>query len=188
MFSLICAWINRWVNNRQAGDLRCHRTHYDVNVMSHWAICRKSFFSHKHSLALGHRLYIYICSLAMASVSDRYQLNITEVRAQNTDYHYNDVIMGTMASQITSLTIVYSTVYSGADQRKHQSSVPLAFVRGIHRCPVNSPHKWPVMWKMFRFDEVIMIQIKLWDVITKPCSNFNMGLAKPGLTWINLDG
>ena len=52
--------------------------------------------------------------------------------------------MGTMASQITSLTIVYSTVYSGADQRKHQSSASLAFVWGIHRGPVNSPHKWPV--------------------------------------------
>ena len=47
--------------------------------------------------------------------------------------HYSDVIMNTMASQITSLTIVYSTVYSGADQRKHQSSASLAFVRGIHR-------------------------------------------------------
>ena len=67
------------------------------------------------------------------------------------------VIMGTMASQITSLTIVYSTVYSGADQRKHQSSAALAFVRGIHRGPVNSPHKWPVTRKMFPFDDVIMI-------------------------------
>ena len=49
--------------------------------------------------------------------------------------HYSDVIMRTMASQITSLTIIYSTVYSGADQRKHQSSASLAFVRGIHRWP-----------------------------------------------------
>ena len=47
--------------------------------------------------------------------------------------HYNDVIMGAMASPITSLTIVYSTVYSGADQRKHQRSSSLALVRGIHR-------------------------------------------------------
>ena len=70
--------------------------------------------------------------------------------------HYNDVIMGTIASQITSLTIVYSTVYSGADQRKHQSSESLAFVRGIHRGPVNSPHKWPVTRKMSPFDDVIM--------------------------------
>ena len=70
--------------------------------------------------------------------------------------HYEDVIMGAMASQITSLTIVYSTVYSGADQRKHQSSASLAFVRGIHRWPVNSPHKWPVTRKMFPFDDVIM--------------------------------
>ena len=55
--------------------------------------------------------------------------------------HNGDVIMGAMASTITSLAIDYSTVYSGADQRKHQSSASLAFVRGIHRSPVNSPHK-----------------------------------------------
>ena len=41
--------------------------------------------------------------------------------------------MGAMASQITSLTIVYSTVYSGADQSKHQSSASLSFVWGIHQ-------------------------------------------------------
>ena len=64
--------------------------------------------------------------------------------------------MSTIASQITSLAIVYSTVYSGADQRRHQSSASLAFVWGIHRGPVNSPHKWPVTRKMFPFDDVIM--------------------------------
>ena len=69
--------------------------------------------------------------------------------------HYNDVIMGAVAYLITSLTIVYSTVYSDADQRKHQSSASLAFVWGIHRGPVNSPHKWPVTRKMFPFDDVI---------------------------------
>ena len=47
--------------------------------------------------------------------------------------HYDDVIMTMMASQITSLTVVYSIVYSDADQRKHQSSASLFFVRGIHR-------------------------------------------------------
>ena len=70
--------------------------------------------------------------------------------------HYNYVIMSTMASQITSLTIVYSTVYSATDQRKHQNSGSLAFVRGIHRWPVNSPHKGPVTRKMFPFDGIIM--------------------------------
>ena len=70
--------------------------------------------------------------------------------------HYNDVIMSAMASQITSLTIVYSTVYTGANQRKHQSSASLAFVRGIHRWPLSYPHKGPVIWKMFPFDDVIM--------------------------------
>ena len=70
--------------------------------------------------------------------------------------HYNDVIMGAIASQITGLTIVYSIVYSDADQRKHQSSASLAFVRGFHRGPVNSPHKWPVARKMFSFYDVIL--------------------------------
>ena len=64
--------------------------------------------------------------------------------------------MGTMASQITSLTIVYSAVYSGTDQRKHQSPASLAFVRGIHRGPVNSSHKGPVTRKILPFDDVIM--------------------------------
>ena len=71
-------------------------------------------------------------------------------------FHSTDVIMSLMASQITSLTIVYSPVYSGTDQRKHQSSASLVFVRGIHRESVNSPHKRPVTRKMFPFDDVIM--------------------------------
>ena len=69
---------------------------------------------------------------------------------------YCDVIMGAVASQISSLTIVYSTAYSDADERKHQSSASLAIARGIHRGPVNSPHKWPVTRKMFPFDDVII--------------------------------
>ena len=64
--------------------------------------------------------------------------------------------MSLITSQITSLTTVYSTAYSDADQRKHQSPASLAFVRGIHRGPVNSPHKGLVTRKMFPFDDVIM--------------------------------
>ena len=67
--------------------------------------------------------------------------------------------MGAIASQITSLTSVYSTVYSDADQRKHQSSASLAFVRGIHQGPENSPHKWPVTRKMFPLDDVILMKM-----------------------------
>ena len=72
--------------------------------------------------------------------------------------------MGTIASQITSLTIVYSPVYSYVDQRKHQISASLAFVWGIHRGPVNFPHKRPVTRKMFPFDDVIMKPVFLWTV------------------------
>ena len=75
--------------------------------------------------------------------------------------------MGAIASQITSFTIVYSTVHSGLDQRKHQSSESLAFV-----WPVNSPHKWPVTRKMFPFDDVIMQDYdggKAWSKIMAEC-------------------
>ena len=53
--------------------------------------------------------------------------------------------------------IVFATVYLDTDQRKLQSSASLSFEWGIHRRPVNSPHKWPVMRKMFPFDDVIML-------------------------------
>ena len=73
--------------------------------------------------------------------------------------------MGVMASQITGLAIVYSTVYSSVYQGKHQSSTSLAFVRGIHREPVNSRHKWPVTRKMFPFDDVIIVFDVPWNVL-----------------------
>ena len=79
--------------------------------------------------------------------------------------HYSDVIMGVMASQITSLTIVYSTVYSGADPRKLQSSASPAFVRGIHLWLVNSPHKGPVTRNMFPFHDFIMLILPLSSLI-----------------------
>ena len=82
-----------------------------------------------------------------------------EKMARRTMYiHYSDVIMDMIAFQITRLMIVYSTDYSGA-HKKHQSSASLAFMRGIHRWPVNSPHKWPVTSTMFPFDDAIMFHV-----------------------------
>ena len=100
--------------------------------------------------------------LSSAAISKIWKLECrhTSISIWSTDtllYHYNEIIMGAKASEITSLTIVYSIVYSDADQRKHQSSASLAFVRGIHQWPVNSPHKWPVTRKMFPFDDVIIL-------------------------------
>ena len=81
---------------------------------------------------------------------------VQQWQRQNTN-HYNDVIMSAVTSEITGILMICSTVWSGADQRKHQSSLSLAFVRGIHRWPVNSPHKGPVTRKVFPlFDDVIM--------------------------------
>ena len=81
------------------------------------------------------------------------------------EVHYSDVIMTTMASLITSFTVVYLIVYSNADQWKHQCSALLAFVRGIHRWPVNSPYKGLVTRKMFSFDDVsMMLESQFWIV------------------------
>ena len=99
---------------------------------------------------------IVLCVKVFNKISNEKESSITPVYLLHLLSYYNDVILGAIASQITSLTIVYSMVYSGADQRKHQSSASLAFVRGIHRGPVNSPQKWPVPRYMFPFDDVIM--------------------------------
>ena len=86
--------------------------------------------------------------------------------------------MDTIASQITSLAIVYSIVYSSAVQRKHQSSASLAFVWGIHRGPVNSPHKGPVTRKMLPFDDVIMfIVVFCGQKQDLSCTGIRMSLA-----------
>ena len=105
--------------------------------------------------------------------------------------HYNDVIIIAMASQITSLMIVYSTTYSGADQRKHQSSASLAFVREIHRWPVNYSHKRPVTRKMFPFDDVIMNKCMfLFPDInsTWPRSKYRLHstTSSPGEGWVKV--
>ena len=100
--------------------------------------------------------------------------------------------MSSMASQITSLMIVYSTVYPGADQRKHQSSASLAFVRGIRRWPVNSTHKGPVTRKMFPFYDIIMwwftlIPFASWFLLPALPLNYALSCSENGLVpheWI----
>ena len=96
------------------------------------------------------------------------QINKIRLASMTQSLHYNNVIMSAMASQITSLTIVYSSVYSGEDQRKHQSSASLAFVRGIHRWPANSPHKG--QWRGdFMFSLICALhkslRLVIWDAI-----------------------
>ena len=98
-----------------------------------------------HCVCDGEHENVYIATFVIA-------FNLCSQRRTNTTSipHYSDIIMGTIASRSASLTIKFSTVYSDVDQRKHQSSGSLAFVRGIHR------DKWPVTRKMFPFDDVVM--------------------------------
>ena len=113
----------------------------------------------KHLTELGHQqenaywkirhIFCKVFSHSMIPGTWRHSKWPTRSSKISAQFHYSGVIIGAMASQITSLTSVHSTVCSGADQRKQQSSASLAFVRGIHRGPVNSPQKWPVTRKMF---------------------------------------
>ena len=137
-------------------------------MMLYWQLNHKEHISMKFYLQFksfhSKNMYMKMSSAKMAAILSRPQSvknnnhhnHIIISKASSSVSHYGDVIMDAIASQITSLAIVYSTVYSDADQRKHQSSASLAFVWGIHRGPVNSPHKEPVTRKMFPFDDVIM--------------------------------
>ena len=128
ILSLICAWTNSWANNRDAGDLRRHRTQYDVTVMI------TEITENSSSLRL------------------RMSWNITLTGHQQAQrrssscicFHNSEVIMSAMAFQITGVSIICSTVCSGAYQRKSQSPALLVFVRGMHRWLVDSPHKGSV--------------------------------------------
>ena len=79
----------------------------------------------------------------------------------------SDVIISAMASQSTGVSIVYSTVCAGADQRKHQRSASPAFMRGINRWPGNSPHKGLVRRKCFHLmTSSCIIDIRLDSVFS----------------------
>ena len=97
-------------------------------------------------------------------------------------HHYIDVIMTTMASQITSLAVVYSTVYSETDQRKHGLCV------GNSPGPVNSPHKGPDTRKMFPFDDVIMRSLSWRSALIpwKLWSDVNLVEATPSFNSVRI--
>ena len=114
--------------------------------------------AHNQNCLVNHKILIEIYSIYILLDTTRFckchsvANSLISINAK----HYNDVIMSAIACQITGVAIVCSTVGSGPDQRKHQSSALLAFVQGIHRGPVNSPHKRPVTRKRLPFDGVIM--------------------------------
>ena len=102
------------------------------------------------------------------TVDTKSDLDMNDCMDRMLSQHYGDVILSSTASQITSLAIVCSDVYSGADQRKHQSSASLAFERRIHRGPVNSPYKWPVTRKMVPY-----LMTSSWIYYTLVCNSFD---------------
>ena len=95
-------------------------------------------------------------------------------------FHYNGVIMSAMESQVTGVSIVCSSVGSGADQRKYQSSASLAFVWGTHRWSVNFRHKGPVTRKMFAFYDIILLLSGARDLHHIITPGIQLGSRLPG--------
>ena len=132
---------------------------WQEQMIAFYAYVTRRCGSNLETVISKHILWIKLMSTArrwMPQNSFHDKPTSVEVRAMYR--HFGDITMGAIASQITSLAIVCSTVYSDEDQRKLKKSASLAFVWGIHRGPVNSPHKWPVTRKMFPFDDVIMVR------------------------------
>ena len=134
---LICGTSTRWVNQMP-------------QYSGVWYISSGSNWSDDHSTSVYIMSIFILYPLAFChGLWSTTQCNRLNQCYPAAIFLYSDVIMDAMAPQITSLMIVYSTVYSGTDQRKRQSSASLAFAQGIHRWPLNSSHKWPVTRKCF---------------------------------------
>ena len=116
-FSSICVWTNGWENSRDASDFKYHRAHYDVIDM------KSAWIASMISVPCAGSCVRWICKYDVI-----FDITDTRTRDKRILVHHYDIIMGTNASQITSLAVVYSTVYSGADQRKHKSSASLALL------------------------------------------------------------
>ena len=141
-------------NNKTSVLLPCSETVFPSNCRIYCKICRPPICMHYWWIVDG--LFCLADSFVIAREMECYFCDrCYHCWSCLCVSHYYDVIMGVVASQITSLTYVYSTVYSDADKRKHRSSASLAFVWGTHRGPVSSSHKWPVTRKMFPFDDII---------------------------------
>ena len=140
---------DRWVKHDAQANI--------CNVMLLSAQIHISIVTGSHEFSLSYWGF-YFCVGGVPPIM-KMDTNVCRSTFRARSIHYNDVTMSAMASQITSITLVYPTLYSRHRSKKTSS---LAFERGNHRWPVNSPHKGPVTRKMFPFDDVIMWYYTLW--------------------------
>ena len=140
MFSLICVWINGWVNNREAGDLRRHRGHYDVNVMT-------GLLSHNNALLIV-QPFTTTCRTIMEDLyTTSWRSGVLNITIDLP--HHSDVIMSAMASKFIQPLVQ-------AHIKENIKALRWTLWGEFNRWPVNSPHKGPVTRKLFPFDGVIM--------------------------------
>ena len=136
----------------------------DVQFMKSWEkVCRIFWCRFKLSWHCTSVPYCLLVSVSNEMLFDKYDKIDRKRQEFYPMIHATEQIPTHRAQSQTGNSLwksdfyVYSNIYSCADQRKHQSSASLAFVRGIHRWPVNSPHEGPATRKMFPFHDVIML-------------------------------
>ena len=144
LLDLVCMdvhYFGNWFYHVKNNSIVPHMIHPDVNLSQGKHIIWLIRFVYKmwcHLLMICDRFTQILLQSAMYASLPPLKLLILQWR-----YNERDGV------QITDVSIVFSTVCPGADQRKHQSSTSLAFVRGNHQWLVDSPHKGPITWKIF---------------------------------------
>ena len=146
-------------NSAATGEFPAQRASNTEHV-SIWWRHHEQMYLHA-AVSIPHSVHEYVCkTIRTEAAFIDHILTDSSARDYIDGSYYSDVIMCAMASQLTSVSIFYSAVCSGADLRKHHISASLAFVRGIHMWPVNSLHKGPATQKMIPFGDVIMAYMR----------------------------
>ena len=158
MFSLIYVWINDWANNREAGDLRRQHGHYDVIVMIRFIFLRMKSGVNilKRELfkwALHKTYYQRFTSTIMIASFLVCKPNKRTWPSRTLQWRHNE---RDGVSNHQPHDCLLNCLSRRRSKKKNQSSASLAFVSEIHWWSANSPHKGPVMRKMFPFGDVIM--------------------------------
>ena len=158
MFSLICAWINGWVNNREAVDLRRHRAHYGVTVMCGYIVAiGVAIGCPLVNIALGNHLCDELISCQRKPLCSPsgciFPYSPNEIQSLQWRHNGRDGV-----SNHQPHDGLLNRLFR-CRSKKTSISASLAFVRGIHRWPVNSQRKGPATRRMFPFDDVIMMAV-----------------------------
>ena len=159
MSSLICAWMNGWVNNREAGDLRRHRAHYDVTVM----FCKIS--SHREEIWQASQQY----RQSISNFQNDTKTSTCNIAASPIFAIWQHVLS---LSEQTPYTVRYVPLW------RHDMDTRSTLLTLCAGNPADSLHKGPVMWNFDVFFDVSLIMLFIkrssWSWFGTPCRSYDV--------------